>query len=169
MKIPILHLEEGYHHFEGMIPGGSLHFYRDSTYPNDLKVEVDLNKFEKTISCRLSIATIAHFMCDRCLMEFDQNFSESLEILFHFAPQDMDTDEENVIHLSQDIKEIDIKPYIEETLIVSIPMKQICKPDCKGICSGCGADLNSEICICPEKSGDSRWDKLLDIKKQNRK
>ena len=169
MKIPILHLEEGYHHFEGIIKSGSYHFYRDNIYPNDLKIKVDLNKFEKTISCHLSISTIAHFECDRCLAEFDQDFSENLEILFRLGPQEMDTDEENVIHISPEIKQIDITPYIEETLIVSIPMKQICQPDCKGICSGCGTDLNSGICRCPNKTGDSRWEKLLEIKKQNRK
>ena len=169
MKIPILHLEDGYHHFDGMIKGGSLHFYRDNIYPNDLKIEVDLNKFEKNISCHLSIFSTANFECDRCLAEFDQDFSESLEILFHLGPQDIDTDEENVIHISPDVKEIDITPYVKETLIVSIPMKQICKQECKGICPGCGTDLNSETCNCPEKSVDSRWEKLLDIKKENRK
>jgi uncharacterized protein len=169
MKIPILHLEEGYHHIEGMIKAGSLHFYRDTIYPNDVNIEVDLNKFEKNISCHISISTIAHFECDRCLSEFDQDIIESQEILFHLGPQGMETDEENVIHISPEVKDIDITPYIEETLIVSIPMKQTCKQDCKGFCSGCGADLNIETCSCTEQSVDSRWEKLQEIRKQDKK
>ncbi|UCF63706.1 MAG: DUF177 domain-containing protein [bacterium] len=169
MKIPILHLEEGYHHFSGVIKGGSLNFYRNEVYPRDLSVEVDLNKFEKNISCQISISTLAHYQCDRCLAEYDRNFSERLDILFHVGPQEIETDEDEVVSISPDLKEIDITLYIEECLIVSIPMKLLCKESCKGICAGCGADLNTENCKCAETPHDSRWDKLMEIKKSNRK
>ena len=169
MKIPILHLEEGYHHFSELIKGGSLHFYRNEVYPNDLNVEVDLDKFEKNISSQISVSTVAHYRCDRCLTEYERNFSERLDILFHIGTEEIETDEDEVISISPDIKEIDITPYIEECLIVSIPMKVLCHEDCKGICAGCGADLNKENCRCPEKPHDSRWEKLIEIKRTNRK
>jgi len=169
MKIPILHLEEGHHHFVDTITGGSLQFYRNEIYPSDLSVEIDLDKFEKNISCRISISTVAHYQCDRCLTEYDRNFSEQLDILFHIGPEEIETEEDEVISISPDIKEIDIAPFIEECLIVSIPMKLLCKESCKGICAGCGADLNTERCSCEEKPHDSRWDKLMEIKKTNRK
>jgi uncharacterized protein len=48
-------------------------------------------------------------------------------------------------------------------------MKQLCKSDCKGICPGCGVDLNREKCRCSGKTVDPRWEKLLDIKNDNQK
>jgi uncharacterized protein len=44
-------------------------------------------------------------------------------------------------------------------------MKLLCNENCKGICAGCGADLNTELCKCPEKPADPRWEKLLSLKK----
>jgi uncharacterized protein len=169
MKIPILHLEEGYHHFEEVITGGSLHFYRQEIYPNDLKITVDLNKFDQNMSCQISISTLAEYHCDRCLAEYQKDFIESIELLFHIGSKEIETEEEDVISISPDVKEIDITPYIEESLILAVPMKLLCKEDCKGICPGCGVDLNFEKCHCSEKNPDTRWDKLLEVKRQKQK
>lgn len=165
MKIPILHLEEGYHHFEDYIKKGSLHFYRDEIYPDDINIKVEVNKFAKNISCKAEISTRMHLTCDRCLAEFDENFLEMFDILFHIGQDELNIDEENVVALLPDQKEIDLTSYIQETLILSIPMKILCRADCKGICPNCGADLNKEECRCMDKPMDSRWEDLKKLRK----
>jgi len=165
MKIPILHLEEGYHHFEDYIKKGSLHFYRDEIYPDDINVKVEVNKFAKNISCKAEISTRMHLTCDRCLAEFDENILEMFDILFHIGQDELNIDEENVVALLPDQKEIDLTSYIQETLILSIPMKILCRADCKGICPNCGADLNKEECRCIDKPMDSRWEDLKKLRK----
>lgn len=165
MKIPILHLEEGYHHFEDCIRKGSLHFYRDEIYPDDINIKVEVNKFAKNISCKTEISTRMHLTCDRCLAEFDEDFLEIFDILFHIGQDNLDIDEENVVTLLPDQKEIDLTSYIQETLILSIPMKILCRDDCKGICPNCGADLNKEECRCIDKPVDSRWENLKKLRK----
>ncbi len=165
MKIPILHLEEGYHHFEDYIKKGSLHFYRDEIYPDDINIKVEVNKFAKNISCKAEISTRMHLTCDRCLAEFDEDFLEMFDILFHIGQDELNIDEENVVALLPDQKEIDLTSYIQETLILSIPMKVLCRDDCKGICPNCGADLNTEECQCMDKPIDSRWENLKKLRK----
>lgn len=165
MKIPILHLEEGYHHFEDYIKKGSLHFYRDEIYQDDIKVKVEVNKFAKNISCKAEISTRMHLTCDRCLEEFDEDFLEVFDILFHIGQDELNIDEENVVALLPDQKEIDLTSYIQETLILSIPMKILCRADCKGICPNCGADLNKEECRCMDKPIDPRWENLKKLRK----
>ncbi len=165
MKIPILHLEDGLHQFQDKITGGSLHFYRDEIYPNDILVYVDLNKFEKNISCSIKLSTRAHYICDRCLAEYDRDFNEQVDLLFHTGTTDIDSDEESVVRISPEQKEIELLPYIQEALILSIPMKLLCNKSCKGICAGCGADLNHEKCSCTEKPVDPRWEKLIALRK----
>jgi uncharacterized protein len=165
MKIPILHLEEGNHHLEDLIKKGSLHFYRDEVYQDDIIVRVELDKFDKNISCRVEISTRIHLSCDRCLAEFDRDFKENFGILFYVGQKELTIDEDSVVLISPELKEIDLTPYIQETLILSVPMKFICRTDCKGICAGCGVDLNREKCRCSEKPYDSRWEKLKDLKK----
>jgi uncharacterized protein len=125
-----------------------------------------INKFGNNISCQINLKTVAHLCCDRCLSEFDLNINESFELLFYLGQNKLETDEEDIIHLSPEIKEIDIDPHIQEVLILALPMKQICNKNCKGICAGCGMDLNTEKCQCIERPVDTRWEKLLQIKNQ---
>jgi uncharacterized protein len=166
MKIPILHLEEGNHQLEDLIKKGTLHFYHDEVYQEDIRVRVDLNKFNKNISCRAEIFTRIHLSCDRCLAEFDRDFREKFEILFFIGQKELDIDEDSVVFISPELKEIDLKPYIQETLILSVPMKFVCRTDCLGICAGCGVDLNQGKCRCHKQTYDSRWEKLKDLKKE---
>ena len=52
----------------------------------------------------------------------------------------------------------------EETILhevqLGIPMKVLCKEDCKGLCPICGQDLNEGQCDCETDSGDPRWEAL---------
>ena len=44
--------------------------------------------------------------------------------------------------------EISITPAIQRNLISNIPMRFVCNSGCKGLCSGCGTDLNKAACSC---------------------
>ncbi len=106
-----------------------------------------------------------HLTCDRCLAEFEEDFLENFDIIFHMGQDEIESNEENVVALLPDQKEIDLTSFIQETLILSIPMKILCRNDCKGLCAGCGADLNKEECRCGDKQFDSRWEKLTKLRK----
>lgn len=43
---------------------------------------------------------------------------------------------------------IDLKTIVDDAVLINFPIKFLCKEDCKGICAGCGANLNSEECKC---------------------
>ncbi|WP_301861082.1 DUF177 domain-containing protein [uncultured Megasphaera sp.] len=51
---------------------------------------------------------------------------------------------------------IDLTETIRETLILSEPMKVLCRPDCQGLCPQCGANLNEGPCSCPTDKIDPR-------------
>jgi uncharacterized protein len=166
MKIPILHLEDGTHHFDDVVKGGTQQFYHSDLYPGDIFVSVDLNKFGFNITCNVTVKTVASVNCDRCLAPFNKQVKEQFELLFYLGQKKLDAEEEDVIQLSPEVKEIDIAPYIQEMLILAVPMKQLCDQNCRGICAGCGVNLNKEKCKCPSKPVDSRWEKLIELKKQ---
>ncbi len=165
MKIPILHLEDGIHQYDFLIKGGSLHFYREEVYPHDLKIHVELNKFEKNIQCHVEVDTMGHYVCDRCLDEYEAAFHSNFDVLFHIGMKDLETDEEEVILLPPETVDIDLTDQLVENLILGVPMKMLCDENCKGICPGCGADLNHEPCTCKEEPIDPRWLKLKELLK----
>ncbi len=84
--------------------------------------------------------------CGRCLNEASQEVVAS-GICHHF---------EKVPD-----QEIDLTMDIREDVLMAIPLSFLCSPDCKGLCPGCGADLNKAKCRCkPDKGGPSAWDAL---------
>ena len=50
------------------------------------------------------------------------------------------------LYLTEEILETD--PILIEQLQLNVPMKPLCRPDCKGLCPDCGADLNEGACSC---------------------
>ena len=46
---------------------------------------------------------------------------------------------------------LDLLPYFREELMIETPMSSLCRPDCQGLCSGCGVNLNHEKCLCSKK------------------
>jgi uncharacterized protein len=41
---------------------------------------------------------------------------------------------------------IDLAPLVREYMLLDIPMKPLCRPDCKGLCPVCGQNLNDSTC-----------------------
>lgn len=57
---------------------------------------------------------------------------------------------------------IDLTPLIREEVILATPISVLCRPDCKGLCPECGADLN-ERPHTHEAPADDRWAKLREL------
>ncbi len=119
-------------------------------------------KLEASGKIRLSL----EIPCDRCLtpvkvdFDLDVNFSADLN----------QTEEDRA-------KELDEQPYISgnyldvdqlvrNELLLNLPMKVLCREDCKGICNRCGANLNFESCECDRSTSDPRMSVIQDIFKQ---
>jgi len=67
-----------------------------------------------------------------------------------------------VRELVDNIESVDLTADIREAIILSFPNYPICKPDCKGLCSGCGKNLNKATCNCVPVE-DVRWGALDDL------
>jgi uncharacterized protein len=76
--------------------------------------------------------------CVRCLTTFDQPLHATFDELYAFDKRSV-TD--SGLILPEDAN-IDLEPLIREYLLIEMPISPVCKPDCKGLCSICGTDLN---------------------------
>jgi uncharacterized protein len=61
--------------------------------------------------------------------------------------------------------QLELVPWVRDALLLALPARLLCRDDCRGICSVCGADLNSAD---PnehrhEAGGDPRWAKLREL------
>jgi len=67
-------------------------------------------------------------------------------------------DEETFIYFVE--PQVDVEPVVLENILLSLPLRTLCSPECKGLCTICGQDLNLAGCQCQEKEIDPRWEAL---------
>ena len=53
-----------------------------------------------------------------------------------------------------------LEDVLREQVLLSLPVRTLCKPDCKGLCPRCGQNRNSQPCHCDEGPSDPRWEAL---------
>jgi uncharacterized protein len=130
-----------------------------------------LSKTGDGIDFRGDIETVATTACSRCLEPY------SLPMALHFRllyTLESDTNargerriaEESITHARYDGARINLGELLEEQVYLGLPLKPLCRADCRGLCSRCGTNLNVEACECPEKQDGTRTEdpRLLTLK-----
>ena len=101
--------------------------------------------------------------CSRCLenVEVPISIEISEEIDMKLTDQERieSLDESSYI---QD-KQLDTEKLLHNEILIRWPMRVLCKEDCKGICSRCGANLNQGSCDCDTADLDPRMAVITDI------
>jgi uncharacterized protein len=98
--------------------------------------------------------------CVRCLELFVLPLSSELEETYRLSAAGSRPGESYVVG---DDGWLDLTPVLREQAWVDIPMKPLCRPDCKGLCPQCGANLNHESCECDDTEVDPRLAILRDL------
>jgi uncharacterized protein len=80
--------------------------------------------------------------CVRCLAEYQQPLQASFKELFAFDTRSVT---ESGLFVPED-GNIDLAPLVREFSLLEMPIKPLCKVDCKGLCVVCGEDLNTTAC-----------------------
>lgn len=101
--------------------------------------------------------------CDRCLEQVAVKIPYEIEQKLDMKKSDtervQDLDENDYL-TGMDL-DVDRLVYLE--VLMSWPLKVLCKEDCKGICSRCGKNLNDGPCGCAEEPKDPRMAAISDI------
>lgn len=100
-------------------------------------------------------------ICDRCLAETTEEVSDRFELVFAATGQsDDEVSDDGIIPLGAEGNDIVLDGEIRQILRLSIPLKNLCDQECRGLCPACGIDLNTEECDCHSRVIDPRWAKL---------
>jgi len=59
---------------------------------------------------------------------------------------------------------INLTPDVREDILLSLPMVAICSAECRGLCSGCGVNLNRKKCKCKRPDNKIVWGILDDLR-----
>lgn len=109
---------------------------------SDFSGMVRVSKTGQGILVDADFKAVTTVECVRCLCEFNQPVHTQFQELFAFKHNQV-TDSGLV--LAED-GNIDLAPLIREYFLLEVPIKPICRPDCRGLCPECGANLNETTC-----------------------
>jgi uncharacterized protein len=105
-----------------------------------------------------------HSECHRCLGSFELPVDTTFTFILNRgerAPLPGGVEEEDVVSIPVTGETaFDLYPRVREAIILEIPIKLLCREDCKGVCRKCGVNLNEGECGCDSKIGDPRWGTL---------
>lgn len=103
-----------------------------------LNITADVSMISNALTADVSINYSIFVLCSRCLSEFELNLKKDLRLNY-------------MVNKSERV--IDLDPDIREEIILDYPLNPLCRPDCKGICSKCGKNLNEGKCGCMRLEG----------------
>ncbi len=107
-----------------------------------------------------SIHTAIHGVCDRCASDFDAKVAFPIDVVLVTELSNEENEDEWVFPLEGD--SADLEDIVRTVFVLNFDSKLLCKPDCKGICGGCGKNLNVEACTC-QKEIDPRFAALKQL------
>ncbi|EPY10118.1 MULTISPECIES: YceD family protein [Paenibacillus] len=105
--------------------------------------------------------------CSRCLTSFTETYVIPFDEQFKLKDSTdlpAEGDEEDVITVADDL--VDLKPYVEEALLMNLPYAPLCDEACKGLCPTCGTNRNEHPCGCSTERIDPRLAGLQDFFKK---
>ena len=113
-----------------------------------IEVYAEITKMGLDVYIDLTISTAIAMECGRCLGKFARDITARYRMLFVPAQDgSQGRTAEDGVYLYRE-STIDLADHICEAVRLAIPMKPLCKPDCRGLCQHCGKNLNEGKCSC---------------------
>jgi len=114
--------------------------------------------------------TEVELTCSRCLESFstavdftlEEEFRPTIDIRTGAKLPRLDGEDAATLIDSQHI--IDLFEVMRQDILLALPPRPLCKPDCAGLCSQCGQNLNEGPCTCEQPLGDPRWEALRTLR-----
>jgi DUF177 domain-containing protein len=122
---------------------------------------IDISRTLSGYAFRLRFETALSGPCMRCLT----NAHPAIDVDIREVEQPGETEDLHTPYLDNE-GNLELRGWVRDALLLSLPARLLCREDCRGLCPVCGEDLNS---VDPDEhhhdtGGDPRWSKLSELK-----
>src|ERR1700728_483067 len=107
--------------------------------------------------------------CARCVEPVEIPLSAEFDLIFRPSEADSEPLERSITapetgsgYYQKD--SLLLEDVLREQVLLTLPVRTLCKPDCKGLCPRCGENRNSTACTCDEGPADPRWEALSGLR-----
>jgi uncharacterized protein len=127
-----------------------------------LDCKMDKGPHQIVLDCHIKLTS--KMVCDRCAKEFDSALTNHFQIAYIFSRESEESDNSNVKLISPEQDKINLTSDVYEYAELAVPLKKLCREDCKGLCPHCGKNLNEEQCDCKNEVVSDVWEPLKKLK-----
>jgi DUF177 domain-containing protein len=129
------------------------------------------NQVIKDIRLRGRLAAGFELQCARCLEPVKQEVKRDFELLYRPLGTDAGRDELSVTDAEAEIgyyqgEGLLLEDVLREQVLLALPLKVVCRENCRGLCPQCGKNLNQEQCSCSTELEDPRWAALKEVRER---
>lgn len=130
----------------------------DGVFP--FRTPIDVTATAKNRASLVSLTIRACFSysrsCDRC----STDFTKEMDMLFEHKLAQTLVDDGNDDYIETPDFKLELDDIVISDILLSLPQKNLCKDDCKGLCQICGKNLNEGECSCDKREIDPRLEML---------
>ncbi len=101
-------------------------------FPDTLQLKAEVWKAEDDLTVNVHVEGQCFFTCSLCLEEFNNLFEKDFTLHYDI----------------KGLESVSIDQEVRDEIVTEHPIRILCRPDCRGLCLFCGANLNSEPCDC---------------------
>jgi len=118
------------------------------------------------------VQTTLETPCSRCLEAYSWPVDATFDLRYqphaeNSGEGEREIEEDDLTTAFYERDEIDLGQLMREQFYLALPMKPLCRDDCKGLCPVCGANLNRGACGCKTEREDPRLAVLKKLKTEN--
>jgi len=142
------------------------------SYTDPIRLSLIIEKIGDAVKAKGEVSFKVRLICVRCLKPFSQKISAVLDIVYEPEPSvamkkeiSLTEKEADTVYYGKD-RIVELRDAIREFVLLSLPVKPVCVPDCLGLCPSCGKNLNQGSCSCQRERLDPRFAKLKDFKEK---
>jgi len=130
--------------------------------------EVRLLRTDRAILVEGTLHTEVEITCSRCLslyncplsFKFNEEYFPTVDVE---TGASLDVPDDPACFTIDKNHVLDLSEAVRQYALIGIPMKPLCREDCAGLCSACGANLNMNKCDCSSETIDPRWLELAKL------
>jgi uncharacterized protein len=178
MEFKILELEREPIEFDLKLPPGAVDYGDEAEQMGDLATSGSAEVIHEhrgpkdivaDIRLRGRFAGAFQVPCARCIEPVEIPVSAEFDLVFRPLDAETDVPERSITASETEIGYYQgggllLEDVLREQVLLSLPVRTLCKPDCKGLCPHCGANRNLQPCSCEQGSNDPRWEALTGLR-----
>lgn len=151
-------------------PGSTQAWSADTSFAKSLGLDLIAVPAGTPVAVRLTLTSVSegvlasgsasaqtHGECARCLAQISDELQVSVSELYAFEDSTTaeTTDEDEVMRLQGEL--LDLEPTVRDALVFGMPNPPLCRPDCPGLCVGCGEPWDDLPADHSHEDLDPRW------------